>query len=95
MEQTNFGYGLDQPVSGRSVVDYLSDLIEKNDNQQIEIERGKLSNALINARTKYSRACMDAASLNAKLARERANEADLKARLAEAELQVEKLKAQA
>lgn len=92
MKKTDYGYGLDQKIGGKSMNEYLAELAEKNERQEIEIERGKLAVGIANAMTKHSRACQDAVALDAKLARKEAEEADLRAQLAEAKLALEKSK---
>lgn len=86
--KNTFGYGLDQRIGGKDMNAYLATLAEKNECQELEIERGKLAIGLANAMTKHSRACLDAAALDAKLARKEADVATLKAQLAEANLQL-------
>lgn len=90
MSKTNYGYDLDQQIEGKSISQYLADLAEKNEKQEVEIERAKIALGIANALRKHSQACMAATSLDAKLARKDAEFANLKAELAEAKVKIER-----
>lgn len=62
----NNNFGLDQQVDGMSVMEYMAKLIEKNENQEIEIERGKLSIGLLKQMNNRSRLLLDAAKYELK-----------------------------
>lgn len=51
---------LDTPIQGKDVSSYIAQLLEKNDNQEIEIERGKLSVAMLKQMNNHSRLVLDA-----------------------------------
>lgn len=51
---------LDTPIQGMDVGSYIAQLLEKNDNQEIEIERGKLSVAMLKQMNNHSRLVLDA-----------------------------------
>lgn len=53
-------YGLETKIGGKSIPDFLAQLIEKNENQQVEIERGKLTISAIKQLNNYSRLALDA-----------------------------------
>lgn len=53
-------YGLETKIGGKSIPDFLAKLIEKNESQKIEIERGKLTIAAIKQMNNYSRLALDA-----------------------------------
>ena len=59
-------FDLNVKISGVSAVDYMAGLIEKNDNQQIEIERGKLSVSILKQMNNRSRLLLDAAKYELK-----------------------------
>lgn len=92
METTNYGYGLDQQIGGLSVPQFLADMIERNEKGEVDNEKMKGSIAALNTSIKYSRACMDARNLDARLARKDAEIASIKAELAEERLRSEKNK---
>lgn len=50
---------LDTPIQGMDVSSYIAQLLEKNDNQEIEIERGKLSVAMLKQMNNHSRLVLD------------------------------------
>ena len=54
-------FGLNQEIAGKPMMQYMADLLELNDNQQIEIERGKLSVAILKQMNNVSRLQLDAA----------------------------------
>jgi len=53
-------FGLDVKVAGKDLECYLADMIERNDAQQIEIERGKLTIAVVKQMNNRSRLLLDA-----------------------------------
>lgn len=59
-------FGLEQKVSGKNVTAYMAELLEKNEKQQIEIERGKLSVAILKQMNNRSRLLLDAAKFELK-----------------------------
>lgn len=54
-------FDLNTQIQGKDAAQYMADLIEKNENQQIEIERGKLSVAILKQMNNRSRLLLDAA----------------------------------
>ena len=63
--------GILTKVSGMSIPDFLADLIERNEKQQIEIERGKLTISALKQMNNYSRIALDVEKLKHKLKEER------------------------
>jgi hypothetical protein len=59
-------FELEQKVSGKNVTAYMAELLEKNEKQQIEIERGKLSVAILKQMNNRSRLLLDAAKFELK-----------------------------
>ncbi|MDT3388115.1 MAG: hypothetical protein LIR46_10210 [Bacteroidota bacterium] len=59
-------FGLNQEIAGKPMMQYMADLLELNDNQQIEIERGKLSVASLKQMNNVSRLQLDAAKYELK-----------------------------
>ena len=59
-------FGLDQNISGVDAMAYMAKLIEKNENQEIEIERGKLAVGLLKQMNNRSRLLLDAAKFDLK-----------------------------
>lgn len=53
-------YALDTKVKGMEIQNYLADLLEKNDNQEIEIERCKQAVAIVKQLNNNSRIILDA-----------------------------------
>lgn len=51
---------LDQKVEGKDMMQFMADLLEKNEKQEIEIERGKLSVSILKQMNNYSRLKLDA-----------------------------------
>ena len=51
---------LDTSIQGMDVSSYIAQLLEKNDNQEVEIERGKLSVAMLKQMNNHSRLVLDA-----------------------------------
>ena len=54
-------FELETPIEGVNAMEYMASLIEKNENQGIEIERGKLSVAILKQMNNRSRLLLDAA----------------------------------
>ncbi len=52
---------METPIEGKNAMEYMASLIEKNENQGIEIERGKLSVAILKQMNNRSRLLLDAA----------------------------------
>ena len=48
-------FGLNQEIAGKPMMQYMADLLELNDNQQIEIERGKMAVAILKQMNNVSR----------------------------------------
>ena len=59
-------FGLDQNIGGVDAMEYMAKLIEKNENQEIEIERGKLAVGLLKQMNNRSRLLLDAAKFELK-----------------------------
>lgn len=59
-------FDLNTQIQGKDAAQYMADLIEKNENQQIEIERGKLSVAILKQMNNRSRLLLDAAKYELK-----------------------------
>lgn len=59
-------FGLDQNIGGVDAMAYMAKLIEKNENQAIEIERGKLAVGLLKQMNNRSRLLLDAAKFDLK-----------------------------
>lgn len=59
-------FGLNQEIAGKPMMQYMADLLELNDNQQIEIERGKMAVAILKQMNNTSRLKLDAAKLELK-----------------------------
>ncbi len=55
-------------IEGKNAMQYMADLLEKNDKQQIEIERGKLNVAILKQMNNRSRLLLDAAKYELKRA---------------------------
>lgn len=60
-------FGLDQKVSGKPMMEYMAGLLESNEQQAIEIERGKLSVAILKQMNNHSRLKIDSAKFRLKL----------------------------
>ena len=52
--------GLNEKIDGKSIPEFICSLIEKNEKQQIEIERGKLTISAMKQLNNYSRLALDA-----------------------------------
>lgn len=59
---------LDQKVEGKNMMQFMADLLEKNEKQEIEIERGKLSVSILKQMNNYSRLKLDAEKFELKKA---------------------------
>jgi len=59
-------FELEQKVSGKNAMAYMAELLEKNEKQEIEIERGKLSVAILKQMNNRSRLLLDAAKFELK-----------------------------
>ena len=59
-------FELEQKVSGKNVTAYMAELLEKNEKLEIEIERGKLSVAILKQMNNRSRLLLDAAKFELK-----------------------------
>lgn len=60
-------FELQTKIQGVNTMDYMASLIEKNEKQEIEIERGKLSVAVLKQMNNRSRLLLDAAKYELKL----------------------------
>ena len=58
--------GLNQEIAGKDMMQFMADLLELNDNQQIEIERGKMAVAILKQMNNLSRIQLDAAKFELK-----------------------------
>lgn len=59
-------FDLNVTISGVNAMEYMASLIERNENQQIEIERGKLSVSVLKQMNNRSRLLLDAAKFELK-----------------------------
>lgn len=59
-------FGLNQNIDGMDAMAYMAKLIEKNEKQEIEIERGKLAVGLLKQMNNRSRLLLDAAKFELK-----------------------------
>lgn len=57
---------LEQKVEGKDMMQFMADLLEKNEKQEIEIERGKLSVSILKQMNNYSRLKLDAEKIELK-----------------------------
>ena len=62
----NNKFGLDTTIQGKDAVEYMASLIERNEAQQIEIERGKLAVSILKQMNNRSRLLIDAAKYELK-----------------------------
>lgn len=53
-------FGLDVKIGGLDVPSFLAEFLERNEQQQIEIERGKLTISAMKQLNNYSRLALDA-----------------------------------
>lgn len=58
--------GLSQNINGVDAMTYMAKLIEKNEKQEIEIERGKLAVGILKQMNNRSRLLLDAAKFELK-----------------------------
>lgn len=63
MKQT---FELDTQIAGKNAMQYMADLLEENDNQKIEIERGKLAVSVLKQMNNRSRLLLEAAKYELK-----------------------------
>lgn len=59
-------FGLDTQIAGKDVMTYMAELLEKNENKEIEIERGKLAIATLKQMNNRCRLLLDASKLELK-----------------------------
>lgn len=78
MEQIKKRFEFDAKVMGKEPMDYMAGLLEKNEKQQIEIERGKLAVGILKQMHNRNRLLVDAAKFELK-----EMEAKLKAQVAD------------
>ena len=60
-------FDLDVKIQGVDAVKYMASLIEKNEKQEIDIERGKLNVAVLKQMNNRSRLLLDAAKYELKV----------------------------
>lgn len=60
MKTTAERFELNTKIMGKSTMNYMADLLKKNENQEIEIERGKLSVGILKQMNNRSRLLLDA-----------------------------------
>lgn len=61
-------FELQTQIAGKNAMQYMADLLEQNDAQKIEIERGKLNVAILKQMNNRSRLLLDAAKYELKRA---------------------------
>ncbi len=66
MEKKNNNFDLDVPIMGMEPQEYMAKLLEKNENQTIEIERAKTNVAILKQMNNRSRIMLDAAKFRLK-----------------------------
>lgn len=66
MEQIKERFEFNSVVNGMGTMDYMSSLLEKNEKQEIEIERGKLSVSILKQMHNRNRLLVDAAKFELK-----------------------------
>ena len=59
-------FELETPINGQDISQYMASLIEKNEKNEIELERGKLSVAVLKQMNNRSRLLLDAAKFELK-----------------------------
>lgn len=59
-------FELDTPIAGKNAMEFMAGLLEQNEKQQIEIERGKLSNGILKQMNNRSRLLLDVAKYELK-----------------------------
>lgn len=62
--------GLNEKIAGVPLPQYMAQLLEKNERQEIEIERGKLTVSILKQMNNHSRILLDAEKFKNKLAQE-------------------------
>jgi hypothetical protein len=67
-------FELDVPIKGMPAMEYMASLIEANEKQAIEIERGKVSVAVLKQMNNRSRLLLDAAKYELKCVELRAKQ---------------------
>ena len=60
MKTTVERFELNTKIMGKSTMNYMADLLKKNENQEIDIERGKLSIGILKQMNNRSRLLLDA-----------------------------------
>jgi len=60
-------FGLQTQINGKDAVKYMAELLEKNEQQTLEIERGKLDVAILKQMNNRSRLLLDAAKFEQQL----------------------------
>lgn len=66
MEALKKRFEFDASISGQKPTDYMASLLEKNEKQEIEIERGKLSVSILKQMHNRNRLLVDAAKYELK-----------------------------
>ena len=66
MEQIKQRFEFNAKVMGQEPMDYMASLLEKNEKQEIEIERGKLSVSILKQMHNRNRLLVDAAKFEFK-----------------------------
>ena len=59
-------FGLEQKVNGMSMLESMANLIERNEHNEIELNRAKLTISAYKQMNNYSRLCLDAAKYELK-----------------------------
>jgi len=59
-------FEFDSKIMGKSPMEYMSSLLERNEKQEIEIERGKLSVSVLKQMNNRSRLLLDSAKFELK-----------------------------
>lgn len=65
-------FELDQKVNGESIAKFMANLLEKNESQELEIERGKLAVDVLKQMNNRSRLLLDAEKFRTQQAVEQA-----------------------
>jgi hypothetical protein len=66
-------FGLNQKIEGKNMMQFMADLIESNEKQEIEIERGKLTVSILKQMHNNSRLQIDSAKFALKQAETETN----------------------
>lgn len=66
MEQLRKRFEFDSTITGKEPMEYMASLLEKNEKQEIEIERGKLSVSILKQMHNRNRLLVDAAKFELK-----------------------------